>query len=214
MANKSADFKGFSTDLEIKALPLVGAKDEKSGQVIKEKPYKVFDTCADSKGLYLYVQKGCKVFRYDYVFSGIHKTLTIGKFGEVFTLKQARDKLKEAKGLIAAGHDPAKDKQEKKVEAKKNSEEALKAKQVAENTFSKVNSEWFAVWCQGKADATVYKTELIIQKNLLPKLGAIPIAKITQNDLLSVIRQLEADKVYAVRDKALSILKLFHYQHI
>lgn len=78
----------------------------------KDKPYKV----VDRDGLYAYVSvKGSVTFRYDYRFNGRRETLTIGKYGVGgMNLATAREKLQEAKGLIANGVSPMSEKKRAK----------------------------------------------------------------------------------------------------
>ena len=73
----------------------------------KDKQYKL----PDRDGLYVAVSKsGTLSFRYDYRINGRRETITFGKHGEL-SLSEARDKLLEAKKLIANGLSPAKEKQ-------------------------------------------------------------------------------------------------------
>lgn len=78
----------------------------------KDKPYKV----VDRDGLYVYVSvAGSVTFRYDYRFNGRRETLTIGKYGVGgMNLATAREKLQEAKGLIANGVSPMSEKKRTK----------------------------------------------------------------------------------------------------
>lgn len=75
-----------------------------------DKLYKV----SDRDGLYVAVLvSGTLSFRYDYKISNRRETLTLGKYGEI-TLAEAREKLVEAKKLIAQGMSPSLEKQRKK----------------------------------------------------------------------------------------------------
>ncbi len=77
---------------------------------------------ADRDGLYVAVTPAGGVsFRYNYKLNGRQETVTLGKYGVGgITLAEARERLHEAKKLVAAGKSPAHEKQRekrKKVEA-------------------------------------------------------------------------------------------------
>ncbi len=66
----------------------------------------------DRDGLYVAVMPtGTVSFRYNYVINGRQETLTIGRYGVGgITLAEARDKLSDAKKMIASGKSPAQEK--------------------------------------------------------------------------------------------------------
>lgn len=78
----------------------------------KEKLYKV----PDRDGLYVAISTtGTIMFRYDYRIHGRRETLSIGKYGvDGLTLAQAREKLIEARKLVAKGISPAGEKRKLK----------------------------------------------------------------------------------------------------
>lgn len=61
---------------------------------------------SDGKGLYLLVNKTGKYFRYNYRYAGKQKTLALGVYPET-SLKKARERLDEARKLLADGIDPS-----------------------------------------------------------------------------------------------------------
>ena len=63
-----------------------------------EKPYKI----SDGDGLYLLVNATGKYWRFNYRFAGKQKTLALGVYPDL-TLKAAREKLAEARRLLANG---------------------------------------------------------------------------------------------------------------
>lgn len=71
----------------------------------REEPYKV----ADRDGLYVMVlPSGSISFRFNYRISGRQETLTLGRYGaDGMSLQAARERLNEARKLIAAGTSPA-----------------------------------------------------------------------------------------------------------
>jgi hypothetical protein len=67
-----------------------------------ERPYKLTDT----RGLYLYVMpNGSRYWRLNYRFDGRQKTLAMGTYPDV-PLVRARERLQDARKLLADGIDP------------------------------------------------------------------------------------------------------------
>jgi hypothetical protein len=67
-----------------------------------EKPYKL----TDARGLYLQVMpNGSRYWRFNYRFDGRQKTLAMGTYPDV-PLVRARERLHEARKLLAEGIDP------------------------------------------------------------------------------------------------------------
>lgn len=144
----------------------------------KPKPYKL----GDGAGLYLYVAPGGgKLWRYDYLFGGKRKTLSIGPLEEV-SLDQAREARDRARKQIRDGLDPM---AEKKV-AKLTRE--LKHRQtfglVADELIEKLRRE-------KKAPATIAKRQWLLE-SLAADLRDRPIASITPAEILAVLRQAES----------------------
>jgi len=136
---------------------------------------------SDGKGLYLLVNKTGKYFRYNYRYAGKQKTLALGVYPET-SLKKARERLDEARKLLADGIDPS--------EAKKNFKLGLLDS--AENSFEKVAKDWHIrqtpKWTPGHCAAVWRKLE----KDVLPWLGNKPINTITPKEMLLVLRRIEA----------------------
>ena len=77
----------------------------------QDKPYKI----ADDKGMYLLVNpNGSKYFRLDYRYNKKRKTLALGTYPAT-TLKMAREKMNNARELLANGIDPCLDRKIKKI---------------------------------------------------------------------------------------------------
>lgn len=141
-----------------------------------DKPYKL----SDEKGLYLLVNQAGKYFRFDYRFAGKRKTLALGVYPDV-KLKEAREKLQDARKLLANEIDPAYHRKVKKL---------VQAEQ-AGNSFESVALEWFAknkaVWTEGHSRTIIQR----LQGNVLPWLGERPIAEISAPEILTVLRRIE-----------------------
>lgn len=130
----------------------------------KETAYKL----SDGGGLYLLIQaNGTKCWRYDYRYAGKRKTLAMGTY-PLITLKAARAALDEAKLTLAAGNDPAQEKQRQRREAILSES----------NRFSLIAQEWWehqkGTWTDDHANRIWSR----IEKDVLPTLGHRPIDEI------------------------------------
>lgn len=166
----------------------------------KSKPYKL----SDGEGLFLLVMpNGSKYWRMKYSF-GKEKLLAFGIYPDV-SLSDARDKRAQARKKLAAGRDPG----EEKKEAKR----ILIQKQ--ENSFEVIAREWHenqkSKWTPYYAGKTLRRLEMHVfpgkpektprtsSKNPVesgflsdpPKLGKGPIADISSQELLAVIRGIQ-----------------------
>ncbi|MBS0503520.1 MAG: tyrosine-type recombinase/integrase [Proteobacteria bacterium] len=164
----------------------------------QERDYKL----SDGGGLYLLVKtNGAKLWRLNYRFLGKYRTLAFGTWPDV-GLAAARVKRDEARRLIAAGLDPS---HEQKVAAAK--------AQIDENdTFKAIAKEWVAKnEREGMAEITLSKIRWLLDK-AYPKMGSRPIAKITAQEVLAVLRSVEATGRYESARRMRSVLgRVFRY---
>jgi len=143
----------------------------------KEAPYKL----VDGGGLYLLVSsKGGRYWRYDFRYGGKRKTLAIGVYPSV-SLKAARQKHRTARDRLAEGIDPG---ALRKVEK-------LSLHLAVAESFEALAREWTEVRLVDKAPATKKRNESIIANYLTPWLGSRPIADITPQELLAVLKRAE-----------------------
>ncbi|MCD4500151.1 tyrosine-type recombinase/integrase [Chromobacterium vaccinii] len=131
------------------------------------KMYKV----ADRDGLYVAVTPAGGIsFRYNYSLNGRQETMTFGRYdlGGI-TLAEARERLGEAKKMIAAGKSPAKEKARDKARVK------------GAETFG----AWAEKWLRGyqMADSTRDMRRSIFERELKPKFGNQKLAEISHEDL-------------------------------
>ncbi|MHB1176529.1 MAG: tyrosine-type recombinase/integrase [Sulfuriferula sp.] len=143
---------------------------------LSDKPFKM----ADGKGLYLLVNAAGKYWRVDYRFGGKRKTLALGIYPDV-TLARAREKLDDARKLLADGIDPA---------ALKKATKARRA-ECAANSFEAVARSWFGKAYADKAQTTRDKTMTRLEQDVFPWIGARPVSEIAAADVLDVIRRIE-----------------------
>lgn len=143
-------------------------------------PYKL----RDGGGLFLLVTPdGAKQWRWDYRRPAIGRRNTIG-FGAFPAVKlaEAREKLRKARELLAAGVDPGE---------QRKAEKAATVERVA-NTFAAVAEEWWAKREKEIVAGTVKRERRLLEKYLLPYIGGLPIGEVTAPVLLSALRKPEA----------------------
>lgn len=150
--------------------------------VRQAKPAEKARKLADERGLYLLIQPtGGKLWRLDYRFDGKRKTLALGAYPDV-SLAAARKGRDQARELLAAGTDPG---------AARKADKASRAEAVA-NSFEVIAREWHKMKSAAWTESTRVKQLAVLQNDLLPWLGARPIAEITAPELLVTLRRIEA----------------------
>ena len=136
----------------------------------------------DGGGLYLELApNGGKWWRLKFRFTGKEKRLSLGVYPHV-ALKQARERRDEARKMLANGVDPS--------EQRKATKSA--ATERAANSFEAIGREWFASfspkWVKGHSDKILRRLE----HNVYPHIGGRPIAEITSQEMLAVLRKVES----------------------
>ena len=143
----------------------------------REKTYRI----SDGRGMYLEVSpSGGKYWRLKYRFSDREKRLALGIYPDV-TFAHARRRRDEARAMLADGIDPGQAKKDRKRLARLN----------AANTFEAVALEWFDKQAPTWAPSHSEKIMGRLKKDILPWLGARPIADITAPEVLEVLRRAE-----------------------
>ena len=139
-----------------------------------ERPYKLFD----ERGLYLLVTPtGNRLWRLRYRMGAREKLLALGAYPDV-PLKRAREKRDEARKLVADGIDP---------NAKRKAERSAQAQ-----TFEAVANEWLELHKKSLAPETISILGTRLSSFLYPYVGSRPVAGITAQELLAVLRRIEA----------------------
>lgn len=138
----------------------------------KDKPYKLHD----SDGLYLQINpSGSKIWKFDYRLLGKRGTYTIGPYPD-HSLKDAREKLIDARKLVANGENPTR---AKKVN---------KAKQALnEKRFSEYAKEWIEK--QHYAESTLVDMKLRLEKNIYPTLDSKPVDQFNTLELYNLLKE-------------------------
>jgi len=164
----------------------------------REREYKL----TDGAGLYLLVKpNGRKLWRLNYAYLGKQRTLSFGAWPDV-GLADARERRDEARKLIAAGLDPS-------HEAKLADARAMLSE---ENSFKLVAEEWVAKQeREGMSEVTLSKIRWLLAK-AYPRIGSRPVAKITPQEVLAVLRSIEATGRYESARRMRSVLgRVFRY---
>jgi len=159
----------------------------------KERAYKLFDL----RGLFMLVTPtGGRLWRFKYRMNGVEKLLTLGKYPDV-SLKRARDKRDDARKLVADNVDPS---------VKRQAE-----RHAAADTFGAIATEWLNLHKATWADETISILEGRVKAYLMPYLGRRPVAAVTAQELLGVLRRVEArgrnETAHRVRSLAGRILR-------
>jgi integrase len=144
----------------------------------RDKPWKV----SDGRGLYLEIlPSGFKSWRWKYRIGGKEKRLVFGPYPEI-GLTQARDMRIEAARMLLQGRDPA-------IEKKKLL--AARATSIA-TTFGGIAEEWMGqqspLW--SPRYASIVRSSF--DRDVLPRLGKLPVAEVTAPLVLEVVRSIEA----------------------
>lgn len=147
----------------------------------KVEPGKALRKLSDGHGLYLLIKpEGGKYWRYKYDYLNREKALALGVYPEV-SLKDAREKAREARRLLSEGIDPATHRKQRKRQAIIN----------AANTFEAVAREWhtnkLGGWSEGHGHNVLHRLEA----DVFPYIGSRPITEIDAPELLDVLRKIE-----------------------
>ncbi|WP_046168519.1 tyrosine-type recombinase/integrase [Chromobacterium vaccinii] len=143
------------------------------------KPRETRYRVTDSKGLLLEVMpSGSKVWRYRYQLHGVRQpTLTIGPYPEI-DLKTARRQRDEWAELVARGESPKRVVQAAKMERL--------------NTVAAFAEEWLEGQLEGKSDSYQKTMRRIMDKDVLPWMGGMPLAEVKPSDVLELCDRIKA----------------------
>jgi integrase len=167
----------------------------------KDKQYKL----NDGAGLYLLVTPtGSKCWRYKYYWAGKEKVLSLGMFQDV-SLSEARERRDEARKVKNRGIDPSDIKREQKQQILESHE----------HNFASIAREWHE---QKSSRWSPYYSRQVMQRlenDILPKIGNLPIAKITAPDILRIARAIEARDAIEIAHRAVTVCsQIFQYAMI
>jgi integrase len=155
----------------------------------KEKQYKL----TDGEGMYLRVYpNGSKYWQLQYWFDGKQKILSFGVWPNI-SLKEARDERFAAKKLIKEGIEPN-DKKKERLVVESFERDMEKIRKIS--TFQIVTHEWFSrqstQWTERHSKGVLSSLEM----HVFPDLGEIPIADISNQNVIATLRKLESEGKY------------------
>jgi integrase len=164
----------------------------------KEKAYSL----NDSGGLYLWITPaGGRLWRWAYRFDRREKLMSLGKY-PIVSLAMARERHTGARKLLATGIDPmAQRKVEKTAE-----------KVAVENSFQSVSTQWIEHWQEGKSPRHVDSVRRRMAADILPCLGARPIAEIEAPELVAMANAIQDRGARDIAKRALETVgQVFRY---
>jgi integrase len=141
------------------------------------KPFKLFD----ERGLFLLVtHAGGKWWRFRFRFDGKEKLLSLGVYPDV-GLKDARSRRDAARKLLAEGIDPGEDRKAQKAGKRDR----------AANSFEVVAREWYEKFSPSWVKLHRERVLRRFERDIFPWIGGKPIANVTAQELLAVVRRIE-----------------------
>jgi hypothetical protein len=164
----------------------------------KDKAYRM----SDSGGMYLWVTPaGGKLWRWAYVYERKEKLMSFGRYPDI-SLATARERHRDARTLLASGVDRMAHRKAEKT-----------AEQVAnESSFANVAGKWMEHWQHGKSLRHVDSTRRRLAVNILPSLGARPIAEIEAPELVAMVKNIEQRGARDIAKRALETTgQIFRY---
>lgn len=140
------------------------------------------DKYTDGRAMYLLVNAVGKYWRMNYRFADKRKTLALGVYPDV-GLAKARARRDKAREELADGIDPAMAKREEKQAQA----------DAAANTFEAVARVWLTKTASKRADVTQSRITTLLEKDVFPFIGSMPISTIKPRDVLDkAVRKIEA----------------------
>jgi integrase len=176
------------------ALTAIAIKNAKS----RAKSYKL----TDSDGLYLLVTPtGARYWRMNYRHLGKQKTLAFGVYPDT-GLAEAREQRDAARKVLARGSDPA-----EKIKL-----DRIAATVAASNSFKAVADEWLVkVEREGRSAVTMKKLRWLLDF-INAAIGKRPIASISAQELLVMLRKMEGKGKYETAKRLRSTCsQIFRY---
>lgn len=164
----------------------------------REKPYKL----TDGDGLFLYVTpKGGRYWRMNYRYLGKQKTLAFGVWPDT-GLADAREQRDAARKLLARGEDPA-----ERIKL-----DRIAATVAASHSFKAIADEWLIkVEREGRSAVTMKKLRWLLAF-INASIGKRPIASISAQELLAMLRKMEGKGRYETAKRLRSTCsQIFRY---
>ena len=133
---------------------------------------------SETKGFGVRCQRKAKVFLVKYRTGGTQRWVVIGQHGSPWTAEMARKKAKELLGEVAAGRDPAEDRDEAKRDL----------------TIAELCDLYLAEGCTTKKPTTLVTDRGRIKRHIKPLLGRKKIRDVKRADIERLLRDVAAGK--------------------
>jgi integrase len=161
-------------------------------------------TDGDGLVLLLFVKPDTHGWRFDYRFAGKRNMLSLGKYPDT-TLAIARRKADTARRLLAEGFDPSQQRKAERAGYVKAREEKEREAQGLPpiDSFEAVAREWYEIRKDGWAKSYGDKIIARFEADVFPWIGRVPVAEVTPQHLLQVMRRIEARGVLETAHRAL-----------
>lgn len=170
-------------------------------EVKNAKPRAAKYTMAAGRGLTLLIMPdGSKYWRLRYRFGGKARMIAVGRPYPGTTLKQAKAKAAEFRGLIEAGTDPADQRRAEK----------LTKRERAANTFGEAAEAWHRFRSQAWDEKTAEQARNYLDKDMLPKLRGRPLDAILPSELGALVSGIERRGAFDVAKKTRQWLKAIY----
>jgi integrase len=157
---------------------------------------------SDGRGLQLHVTpQGSKLWRLAYRFDSKQKLMALGTYPDV-SLAQARDKVDEARKLLATGADPMATRKSEKI-----------ARRLAvEDTFAAVAKKWWESWKAARSDSHTVYVWRRLEADVFPAIGVRPIAEIEAPELVAMMKVIEKRGALDIAKRSLQTCsQIFRY---
>ncbi len=156
----------------------------------------------DGNGVFVLLHpNGSKYLRYRYQIHGKEKVIALGVYPKV-SLATARRKAMEYRSMLEDGKDPA-------VYIKMKKRKLLLQ---AANTFEMVAGEWIKNQSTSWTDGHTADVVSSLKNNIFPDLGFRPIKEISTQELLAVLKRVEARGTYETAKRLLQRCRaIFQY---
>ncbi|HEX3966857.1 MAG TPA: integrase arm-type DNA-binding domain-containing protein [Edaphobacter sp.] len=177
-------------------MPLTDAKVKTAKPTAKA--YRI----SDGHSMYLWVTpSGGKLWRWAYTYAGKEKLMSFGAYPEI-SLSIVRERLAEARRLLATGFDPMAERKVQKA--------ALLASSA--NSFETIAELWLEHWKEGKSLQHVDATRRRLHANILPFLGTRPISEIQAPEIKRMAQAVEQRGASDLAKRALEATgQIFRY---
>jgi integrase len=164
----------------------------------RDKAYRM----GDGGGLYIWITPaGGKLWRWKYRHENKEKLMSFGKYPDT-SLARARDHHERARQLLAIGTDPM---------AQRKNDKIMQLTSSA-NSFKSVASFWMEQWRDGKSTRHVDYVKRRLEADILPRIGARPIAEIEAPELVALAKAIERRGARDIAKRALETAgQVFRY---